>query len=39
MIDEPRSRPIGQVDFELVFHELPGMVLVLDTSFTILAQN
>jgi PAS domain-containing protein len=34
-----RARPAGQVDFELVFHLLPGMCLVLDTAFTILAQN
>jgi PAS domain-containing protein len=34
-----RNRPTGQVDFELVFHLLPGMCLVLDPAFTILAQN
>jgi PAS domain-containing protein len=35
----PSIRPLGVVDFELVFHMLPGMTLVLDPSFVILAQN
>ena len=26
-------------DFELVFHKMPGLCLVLDPSFTIIAQN
>ena len=39
MTSDPRTRPAGQVDFELVFHLLPGMTLVLDPAFTILAQN
>ena len=39
MSSDPRARPKGQVDFELVFHMLPGMCLVLDPAFTILAQN
>jgi PAS domain-containing protein len=39
MTSDPRARPVGQVDFELVFHLLPGMCLVLDPTFTILAQN
>ena len=39
MTSDPNTRPKGQVDFELVFHLLPGMCLVLDPAFTILAQN
>jgi len=39
MTSYPSHRPAGQVDFELVFHLLPGMCLVLDPAFTILAQN
>ena len=39
MSSDPRARPKGQVDFELVFHMLPGMCLVLDPAFTIMAQN
>ncbi len=39
MTNDPSARPAGQVDFELVFHLLPGMCLVLDPAFTILAQN
>ena len=39
MSSDPRARPKGQVDFELVFHMLPGMCLVLDPAFTILAQS
>lgn len=39
MTSESRVRPAGQVDFELVFHLLPGLCLVLDPAFTILAQN
>ena len=39
MTSDPCARPAGQVDFELVFHLLPGMCLVLDPAFTILAQN
>ena len=38
MSSDPRDRPKGQVDFELVFHMLPGMCLILDPAFTILAQ-
>jgi PAS domain-containing protein len=33
------SRRDDQVDFELVFQLLPGMCLILDPDFTILAQN
>jgi PAS domain-containing protein len=32
-------RQVGQVDFELVFRLTPGMCLVLDPGFTIMAQN
>jgi len=39
MSSDPHVRPKGLVDFELVFHLLPGMCLVLDPAFTILAQN
>ena len=39
MTSSPSARPAGQVDFELVFQLLPGMCLVLDPAFTILAQN
>lgn len=39
MSSDPHIRPKGLVDFELVFHLLPGMCLVLDPAFTILAQN
>src|ERR1700733_13016988 len=39
MTSDPRDRPAGQVDFELVFHLLPGMCIVLDPAFTVLAQN
>ena len=39
MSSDPRDRPQGLVDFELVFHMLPGMCLVLDPTFTIVAQN
>ena len=39
MSSDQTARPFGVVDFELVFHLLPGMCLVLDPAFTILAQN
>ena len=39
MINDTGARAAGQVDFELVFDLTPGMCLVLDPAFTILAQN
>jgi len=39
MTSDPNARPAEQVDFELVFNLTPGMCLVLDAAFTILAQN
>ena len=39
MSSDPPIPPQSLVDFELVFHLLPGMCLVLDPAFTILAQN
>jgi len=39
MTSDPNARPAEQVDFELVFNLTPGMCLVLDAGFTILAQN
>lgn len=33
------ARPIEKVDFELVFNKMPGLCLVLDASFTIVARN
>jgi hypothetical protein len=39
MAYNPSARQTGQVDFELIFRLTPGMCLVLDPSFTILAQN
>jgi PAS domain-containing protein len=29
----------AQLDFALIFHSMPGMCLILDSGFTILAQN
>ena len=36
MTNDPSTRP---VDFELVFHMLPGLCVLLDPAFTIVAQN
>jgi PAS domain-containing protein len=33
------TRPARKVDYELVFKLMPGMCLVLDADFTIIAQN
>src|SRR4051812_39667292 len=33
------TRPADKPDFELIFNRMPGMCLVLDPGFTILAQN
>src|SRR4051812_21308083 len=33
------TRPRDKVDFELVFHKMPGLCLVLDIAFNIVAQN
>ena len=33
------TRPVEKVDYELVFKLMPGMCLVLDPAFTIIAQN
>ena len=39
MVDENGRRKPESVDYKLVFDLLPGMCLVLDTAFNILAQN
>lgn len=39
MIFDLSARPAGPVDFELIFNTTPGMCLVLDPAFTIVAQN
>jgi hypothetical protein len=39
MTSNPKFRPTVPLDFELVFRQTPGMCLVLDPAFTILAQN
>ena len=39
MTSDQNARPAERVDFELVFNLTPGMCLVLDAGFTILAQN
>src|SRR6185295_4482589 len=39
MTSDPNARPAEQVNFELVFNLTPGMCLVLDAGFTIVAQN
>jgi PAS domain-containing protein len=39
MPSDPSARPAGLIDFELVFSLTPGMCLVLDPGFTIVAQN
>jgi len=39
MTSDPSARPGGQVDFELIFNLTPGMCLVLDPGFNIVAQN
>src|SRR5258706_2353170 len=33
------ARPQEKLDFELVFHKMPGLCLVLDIAFNIVAQN
>jgi PAS domain-containing protein len=38
METETRARPAG-IDYELVFKLMPGMCLILDPGFTIVAQN
>ena len=38
MTTDTRIRPTG-IDYELVFQLTPGMCLILDPSFTIIAQN
>ena len=35
----PADKPAEVPDFELVFHKMPGLCLVLDPGFTIVAQN
>jgi PAS domain-containing protein len=37
--DRPVERIPAQVDYKLVFDVMPGMCLLLDTAFNILAQN
>ena len=39
MTSDQNARPAEQVDFELVFNLTPGMCLVLDAGFTILADQ
>ena len=39
MTFDASTRSAGPVDFELIFNLTPGMCLVLDPGFTILAQN
>src|SRR6266446_1005414 len=39
MVSDPTVQSAGLVDFELIFNLTPGMCLVLDPGFTILAQN
>jgi len=39
MTFDPSVRPTGRVDFEIIFNTTPGMCLVLDPAFTIVAQN
>jgi hypothetical protein len=36
---KPARTPVDVPDFELVFHKMPGLCLVLDPAFTIIAQN
>lgn len=39
MTTDTLTRPVEKVDYELVFKLMPGMCLVLDPAFTIIAQN
>ncbi len=39
MNSTPNAGQAGHVDFELIFNLTPGMCLVLDPGFTIVAQN
>lgn len=39
MTTDTLTRPVEKVDYELVFRLMPGMCLVLDPGFTIIAQN
>lgn len=39
MTTDTRTRPAQRIDYELVFKLMPGICLVLDPGFTILAQN
>ena len=39
MTSDPRGLPKDLVDFARVFHMLPGLCVLLDPAFTILAQN
>ena len=39
MTSDPRDLPKDLVDFARVFHMLPGLCVLLDPAFTILAQN
>ena len=33
------KKPLGALDYELVFQQMPGLCLILDPAFTIVAQN
>jgi PAS domain-containing protein len=33
------KRPVATPDYELVFQQMPGLCLILDTAFNIVAQN
>jgi hypothetical protein len=39
MTTDTLTRPPARIDYELVFQLSPGMCLVLDPGFTIIAQN
>jgi hypothetical protein len=39
LVTDTLTRPARQIDYELVFKLMPGMCLVLDAGFTIVAQN
>ena len=39
MKNSPSSRSAGVPDFALVFNKMPGLCLILDPSFVIVAQN
>ncbi len=38
-MEQARLTPLDEIDFKLVFDLMPGMCLVLDPAFNILAQN